>query len=82
MITGGQIRAARTALRWTAMDLAKEANLTQRTIIRLEACDGIPNSTVKTLTRVKISLESAGIEFIGTPDDGPGIRIYSAPSKT
>ena len=82
MITGGQIRAARTALRWTAMDLAKEANLTQRTIIRLEACDGIPNSTVKTLTKVKISLESAGIEFIGTPDDGPGIRIYSAPSKT
>ena len=75
MITGGQIRAARTALRWTAMDLAKEANLTQRTIIRLEACDGIPNSTVKTLTRVKTSLEAAGIEFIGGPEDRPGIRI-------
>jgi hypothetical protein len=57
------------------MDLAKESDLTQRTIIRLEACDGIPNSTVKTLIRVKTSLESAGIEFIGTPEDRPGIRI-------
>jgi hypothetical protein len=25
---------------------------------------------------IKNALESAGIEFIGTPDDGPGIRVY------
>jgi hypothetical protein len=27
---------------------------------------------------VKIALEAAGIEFIGTPDDGPGIRVRPA----
>jgi hypothetical protein len=24
---------------------------------------------------IKMALEAAGIEFIGTPDDGPGIRV-------
>jgi hypothetical protein len=27
---------------------------------------------------IKMALEAAGIEFIGTPDDGPGIRIRPA----
>jgi hypothetical protein len=27
---------------------------------------------------VKMALEDAGIEFIGTPDDGPGIRVRPA----
>jgi len=27
---------------------------------------------------VKMALEAAGIEFIGTPDDGPGIRVRPA----
>lgn len=25
---------------------------------------------------LKATLEAAGVEFIGTPDDGPGIRIH------
>ncbi len=75
MITGLQIRAARNALRWTAEDLAKSANITSKTIIRIEAIDGVPESTLKTIGKIKSSLEAAGIEFIGTPEDGPGIRI-------
>jgi hypothetical protein len=27
---------------------------------------------------IKMALEAAGIEFIGTPDDGPGIRVRPA----
>jgi hypothetical protein len=27
---------------------------------------------------IKMALEAAGIEFIGTPDDGPGIRARPA----
>jgi hypothetical protein len=33
------------------------------------------------LQALQKALEAAGIEFIGTPDDGPGIRIYSGRTK-
>ena len=32
-------------------------------------------SHAATLDKIKAALESAGIEFIGTPEDGPGIRL-------
>ncbi len=32
-------------------------------------------SRSSTLVEIKTALEVAGIEFIGTPDDGPGIRL-------
>ena len=38
--------------------------------------DGTPNSTAANLAALETALEAAGIEFIGTPDDGPGIRIH------
>jgi hypothetical protein len=28
------------------------------------------------LLKIQTTLEAAGIEFIGTPDDAPGIRIH------
>jgi hypothetical protein len=28
---------------------------------------------------IQRTLEAAGIEFIGAPDDGPGIRLRAAP---
>ncbi len=76
MITGAQIRVARTALRWTAEDLAVNSGVGTSTIKRIEKSDGLPDSTISTVSKLKRSLESAGIEFIGTPDDGPGIRIH------
>ena len=82
MLTGAQIRIARTALRWNAEELAFQSGVGSRTIKRIEMEPGLPSSNVTTLAKLKATLESAGIEFIGTPDDGPGIRIYSAPSKT
>ncbi|MEJ6594755.1 transcriptional regulator [Parasphingorhabdus sp.] len=75
MLTGVQIRAARQGLRLTVRDIANSANVSVSTIKRIEACDGIPQISVKNLMAVKVTLEAAGIEFIGTPDDGPGIRI-------
>ena len=39
--------------------------------------DSVPPSNVSTLLDVKAALETAGIEFIGTPDDSPGIRLRS-----
>ena len=78
MLTGIQIRAARQCLRWTVGDIANSAKVSVSTIKRIEAYDGIPLVSVKNLMAVKVSLEAAGIEFIGTPDDGPGIRVHAA----
>lgn len=76
MIISAQIRAARTALGWTAAQLADSADVSRRTVLRLEASDGIPNVNSSTLHKVQMALEAAGIEFIGAPGDAPGIRIH------
>ena len=75
MITAAQIRAARGALGWSAFDLAKISGVGQRTIMRMEGTEGVPMGRVSTLLDVKLALEQAGIEFLGTPDDRPGIRF-------
>jgi len=79
MITGSQIRSARAALRWSADVLAREAGLGVQTIKRLEQVEGVPASRTSTLLDIQRTLEAAGIEFIGAPDDGPGIRLRAAP---
>jgi transcriptional regulator with XRE-family HTH domain len=79
MITGAQIRASRAALRWSADVLASRAQVGIQTIKRWEATDGVPASRSNTLQDVKSALEAAGIEFIGAPNDRPGIR-FSAPA--
>lgn len=75
MICGTQIRSARAALRWTIEELAGKSGLGVRTIKRFEAVDGVPGSRTQTLREIAATFEAAGIEFIGTPEDGPGIRI-------
>jgi transcriptional regulator with XRE-family HTH domain len=82
MITGMQIRSARAALRWTTQELADKAGITARTIKRFEAVDAVPPSRSSTLADVKTVLESAGIEFIGSPTDRPGIRVVSPRQST
>ena len=81
MITGTQIRAARAALGWTATELATKAGAAMKTIARLEAVDSFPPSCSSTLADVQRALEAAGVEFIGTPDDGPGVRIRRPPAR-
>jgi hypothetical protein len=75
VITGMQIRASRAALRWSAEVLAARAKVGVQTIKRLEATDGVPLGRSKTLQEVQLALERAGIEFVGTPLDRPGIRF-------
>jgi ribosome-binding protein aMBF1 (putative translation factor) len=75
MITGSQIRAARSALKWSIEDLSHRSEVGVRTIKRFEAVNGIPPSRSSTLNDVKMALEAAGIEFIGSPTDRPGIRL-------
>ena len=41
----------------------------------MEVMEGIPTGNVKTLIAIKSALEAAGVEFIGAPDDRPGVRL-------
>jgi predicted transcriptional regulator len=77
LITSSQIRAGRGALGWSASHLAKEAGLSLRTVQTAEAEDGHNKIRKSTVLAIKATLESAGIEFIGTPDDAPGVRIHT-----
>ena len=78
IITGDQIRAAKALLRWSGEELARQSGVSLSTIRRVEAHSGIPEvQSVKTMISLKIALETAGIEFIGTPDDRPGVRLAS-----
>ena len=73
--TAEQVRAARAALGWSIESLAERSGISVRTIIRYEDTHGIPPSRGGNLQKLISCFEAAGIEFIGTPEDGPGIRI-------
>ena len=44
--------------------------------MRLESLEGVPGTHAKTLEAIEKAFEKAGIQFIGTPDDGPGVRLF------
>jgi transcriptional regulator with XRE-family HTH domain len=75
MITSAQIRAARGLLNWSRKDLAEQSGVSFASMMRLESFDGVPSSNVKTLDAIKKAFEDAGVEFIGTPSDRPGVRL-------
>ncbi len=75
MITSDQIRAARAMLRWSGKDLAEKTGLGFSTLMRLESLDGVPATHAKTLEVIEKTFKNACIVFIGTPDDGPGVRL-------
>jgi transcriptional regulator with XRE-family HTH domain len=74
VITSGQIKAARALLGMTATELAEKSGVAYTTIVRVESSEGVPSGQVKTLDSVRRTLEKAGIEFIGTPESGSGVR--------
>ena len=79
MLTSGQIKMARAALGWSIDVLAEKTSISSRTIKRVENTIGIPNATAANLKLIKQTLEQAGVEFIGSADDGPGVRLWKQP---
>ena len=75
MISSNQIRAARALLRWSAGDLSIASGVGTATLQRMEVMEGVPSGQVRTLLAIKKALESAGVEFIGSPTDNPGVRL-------
>lgn len=74
MITSAQIRAARGMLEWSRSDLAEKSGLGFSSMMRLESANGVPGAQFKTLEAIKRAFEEAGIEFIGSPEQGAGVR--------
>jgi ribosome-binding protein aMBF1 (putative translation factor) len=77
LITSGQIRAARALLKWSATDLSQKSQVGTATIQRMEVMEGVPSGNVRTLSAIQVALEKAGVEFIGSPEDAPGVRLRS-----
>jgi len=74
VITSAQIRAARGILNWSRKDLAERSGVSFASMMRLESFEGVPASNFKTLESVKQAFEKAGVEFLGSPEDGAGVR--------
>ncbi len=77
MITSGQIRAARSLIKWTGKELAEASGVAFSTLMRLETGEGVPAAQAKTLAAIQKAFEKAGVQFIGAPDDNPGVRLLS-----
>ena len=75
MITSEQIRAARQLIRITADQLAKSSNVGVATIRRFELMTGVPSGNARLVESIQRALEEGGVEFVGTPDDRPGVRL-------
>ena len=72
MITGTQLRMARSALKWGVRELAAKAQVSPATITRIEA-DHPANAS--TLHALRSAFELAGVEFIPENGGGVGVRL-------
>jgi len=68
---------ARSALGWSTQKLSEESGVGARTLNRIETSEGFLTATTANLKLVEMTLNAAGIEFIGDADDGPGVRLWS-----
>ena len=74
MITSAQIRAARAMLDWSREQLSDNSGVGISALMRLESAEGVPSGNIKTFEAVQRAFEKAGIEFLGGPEEGAGVR--------
>ena len=55
--------------------MARHSGVGTATIQRMEVMVGVPSGQVRTLEALRSALEDAGVEFIGSPNDRPGVRL-------
>jgi hypothetical protein len=63
VITGPQLRAARTSLRWEPRELAKRAKVPLTVVERAENSPGEPVITIAQLNALMQTLRAAGASF-------------------
>ena len=77
MIISEQIRAARQLVKITADELAVLSGVGVATIRRFELMSGVPSGNARSIEAIQNALELAGVEFIGSPDNRPGVRLVT-----
>ena len=70
-----QCRMARTALNLGVKELAELANVSTNTVSRLEAGEELKPRTV---AAIRAALEAAGVIFVESNGEGPGVRLRKA----
>ena len=73
MITGSQIRAARSLLGWSQLTLADNAVVSETAIVKLETQSA--DTRTSTIMKVRKALEDAGIDFINRNDGAVGVVL-------
>jgi transcriptional regulator with XRE-family HTH domain len=72
-LTSAQTRAARALLDLSQLDLAKAAQISEKTLVDFERGQRRPYGD--TLARIRAALERNGVIFIPGNGDGPGVRL-------
>jgi transcriptional regulator with XRE-family HTH domain len=84
MMTGDQLRAARSLLNMDRSSLAELAGLSLPTIQRMESAEGVVGGNVESLMKVIDALKSAGVALIGDDEisqgGGRGVRLVKPES--
>ena len=68
-------------LDWSREQLSSQSGVGISALMRLESSDGVPSGNIKTFDAVQKAFEKAGIEFIGTLEEGAGVKWKSTLSK-
>jgi transcriptional regulator with XRE-family HTH domain len=80
-ISAGQLRAARGLIGWSQTELARQAGLSLPTVKRVETDWGIRVSE-EARAKLRLALETAGVEFIDENGGGPGVRLNKRQSSS
>ncbi len=62
-------------MRWSSDDLSRQSGVGSATIKRIEVMAGVPSGQIRTLMAIKNALEKGGVQFVGDPEDRPGVRL-------
>ncbi len=73
MITPQQIRGARAMLGMTQAELAQSAGISTTGLNNIEKGNADPKAS--TLKAIQTALEAAGVLFIDSNGNGPGVRL-------
>ena len=76
-ICANQIILARAALGLSIRELSLSTGISMSSLKRYELAAMIPTATKGHLQLLKAFFEARGIEFVGAPEEGPGIRIWT-----
>lgn len=72
-LTPSQCRAARGLINWSQRELSEKAAVSKKTVEQFEL--GNSDSYQGTREKIRKALEKAGVIFIASNGDGPGVRL-------